>query len=213
MKVCKPTDCNRVWGWQNFKTRLQIPNGRRSPREWWNERISLERERGAETRNMPSTPTKSLGDIGQTKENCAAIDKLIPRHASCPRKVFIFDANVGGVRQPETPIKSTRLTSHWSYYTPVTAPRPFPFDRIRFNHRIGLANEKDWFVTGAKGADCRPLFAYFRHRDTNMAKTFRGSFIAIETTALFETRDLPNTERRAKKFRTAPHRVAKLWCA
>lgn len=38
----------------------------------------------------------------------------------------------------------------WSYYTPVTTHTPPPSGRIRFNHRIAPANEKDWLVTGAK---------------------------------------------------------------
>lgn len=109
-------------------------------------------------------------------------------------------------RQPETPIKSARLTFCVEAIIPLKLlPGLPPSFRIRFNHRIALANEKDWLVTGAKG----PLIVGLRPRifavETIVARMLRGSFIAIETTALSETRDLSDIVRRRatrkKKFR------------
>jgi len=44
-------------------------------------------------------------------------------------------------------------------------------------------------------ADCRGLHSRIFAVETTVARTLRGSFIAIETTALLGTRDLPDTAR------------------
>lgn len=68
---------------------------------------------------------------------------------------FHFRYERSNARQPETPIKPTRLTFRaFKLLYPCNGNpwQPPPSARIRFNHRIALANEKDWLVTGAKGS-------------------------------------------------------------
>lgn len=126
--------------------------------------------------------------------NCAAIDKLTLWHASPPARTFHFRRKRrtrGNLKRQSNPRVWRSLLK--LLYSCNSTPSPSPSGRIRFNHQIAPTNEKDWLVTGAKS----PLIVGLHPRifavETIVARTLRGSFITIETTALPGTRDSPDT--------------------
>lgn len=140
--------------------------------------------------------------------NRIAIDKPTLWHASPLARSFHFrrGRRVRGNLKRQSNPRVWRSALKLLYPCNCT-PGPPPSCRIRFNHRIALANEKDWLVTGAKG----PLIVGLRPRifavETTVVRMLRGSFIAIETTALSETRDLSDIVRRRtkRKKKQNPH--------
>jgi len=83
--------------------------------------------------------------------NCAAIDKLTLWHARPPARTFHFRRK----RRTRGNLKRQSNPRVWRsvlklLYPCNSTPSSSPSNRIRFNHRIAPANEKDWLVTGAK---------------------------------------------------------------